>query len=150
MKRIVSIILILCGLMSVFGCQKNRNLVSVKATQTKLSVGDTTTVQVCFNKMEGVRSFAIRPEIDEESFVIVSARNLAGGFIEDTSNGIVSSLFIEDEEFKKDVVAEFVIRATSAGKRKPIAFNVSVFGENDVKIEVSQPEIIYINVKDKK
>ena len=78
MKRIVSIILILCGLMSVFGCQKNRNLVSVKATQTKLSVGDTTTVQVCFNKMEGVRSFAIRPEIDEESFVIVSARNING------------------------------------------------------------------------
>jgi hypothetical protein len=148
MKKTIGFILILCLLMVMPGCGDDTSIedVVIDVTQTSVSVGDTISVKIILNNFNGVRSFAIRPEFDDESFSVVSARNLAGGVLTDKYNGIVSSIFDEDKKIDGDTVAEFVIKAKTPGKAKTIGFEVSVLGVDDVKIEVDQPDSILIDV----
>ena len=157
MKRLIALILILCTSLFTIGCSKDASDSSdtsttaddvvVEANQTDVSIGDTITVKITLNNLTGVKSVAIRPVFDEESFSVVNSRNLAGGIIADNSNGMVSSLFAEEKSMNGAAVAEFIIKANAVGNGKTIAFTVSALGANDTKIDVKQADNIQINVK---
>ena len=86
MKRIIGIILIICLAFSIVGCDKkkdedetpaqNADDVVIKVSQTDVLVGGTITFKITLNNVKGVKSLAIRPEMDTESFETVSARPL--------------------------------------------------------------------------
>ena len=152
MKKILCLILIACMTISFVGCSNYSSTSStshftIKASKDEISVGDVVNVQVIFKKVEGVKSYAIRPVFDETSFELVNARNLKSGEISDSTNGIITTLFAEAKTLDDTVVAEYTLRAKSSGEQSAIGFSISLKGVDDVVIEASQPNNIYINVK---
>ena len=120
---------------------------TINASKDTVSVGDVVTVQVVFKEIDGVKSYAIRPVLDEASFELVNARNLQFGEISDSTDGIITTLFEEAKLMKNVTVAEYTFRAKTTGTQKAIGFSISLKGADDVAIEATQPPSIYINVK---
>lgn len=157
MKRIIGIILIICLAFSIVGCDKkkdedetpaqNADDVVIKVSQTDVLVGGTITFKITLNNVKGVKSLAIRPEMDTESFETVSARPLVNGLIADGSNGIVTLVFSESTDMNDTTVAEFTVKAKTVGTNLAVAFSVSVMDANDNKIAINQTDSIFVNVK---
>ena len=152
MRKILCLIMIVCMTIVLVGCSEYSSTTStsqftVKASKGEVSVGDVVTVQVVFEVVEGVKSYAIRPVFDKASFDLINARNLQFGEISDSTDGIITTLLAEAKTMRGTVVAEYTFRANAHGSQKAIGFSISLKGADDVAIEATQPNNIYINVK---
>ncbi len=126
--------------------QKPEKIV-ISSISTSVNVGEKITVTVAFNSLEDVKTFGLRPLFDDEYFELVSGKMLITGAISNFSDGIGVVAFDDCVDLDSQNVMQFVLKAKKASQSEMIGCEVSVKGEGDKVIVVSQPVDIVVTIK---
>ena len=119
----------------------------IEVSSTSVKVGDKITVTVKFNSVKQVKTIGLRPVFDATVFELVEGRMNITGAIHNFGDGIGVVAFDECIDLEGKTIMQFVLRAKTAATAEAIGCDVSVKGDGDKVIVISQPADVTVNVK---
>lgn len=125
---------------------KPKEQVEVQVSATEVGVGDEVVFTITFNNLTGVKTFGVSIEYNDEYFELASAKLLITGATSGVIDGVAVIAFDECVDLDGQRTVQFVLEAKAVTNGKRVGFIVSVKGENDKNIVVSQPEDVTIKV----
>ena len=119
----------------------------IEVSNTSVNIGDKITVTVKFNSVKQVKTIGLRPVFDATVFELVDGRMNITGEIQNFGDGICVVAINECIDLEGKTIMQFVLRAKTAATAEAIGCDVSVKGDGDKVIVISQPADVTVNVK---